>query len=287
MELGENRSFTEVRSVRRFEQGPLLIAMFQPGDKVRLVGLRNMAFNGAEGTVAGRLDGGRHPVRIDSTASPSETAAAGHPTVVRVKPENLQAVAGVSSPTSSADGGSAELRRALQLRVRELMAKNYVEEFVGALEQDLYPAENVEKVFGVRMESGPPRDWDSEEPEPIGTMMYNAWTALYKGYSELKMQTYGFGAAEEAGDRALMEAIGKRVRREFGAEVEEALLAGSLPTWFQAQVHEQLTSEEFQDMGQRLLGLGSTNRYLQLMELGGFGSVEYDTEMLARISGQR
>ena len=119
---------------------------------------------------------------------------------------------------------------------RAAMALDLVDGLVQSFERDLYPAAEVEGVFGIEMGSG-----IDERPGmadyPIGKLVYNAWVFVWKAFVEFEMKEDA-----EAEDESFTE-IRARQRRavdvaklEFIRQCAQALLAGNLSAWFQERV---------------------------------------------------
>ena len=99
-------------------------------------------------------------------------------------------------------------------------------------DNDMYPTENMELIFGIEMgsnENKVDRGYIGID-FPIGNLMLNVWLFLYKAYFEFETVDY-----DEDDQQARSKAV-KDTLLLFRRNMASALLAGNLPGWFQSSV---------------------------------------------------
>mmetsp|Transcript_27591 Transcript_27591/g.60358 ORF Transcript_27591/g.60358 Transcript_27591/m.60358 type:complete len:257 (-) Transcript_27591:643-1413(-) len=250
---------------------------FPEGCNVRLINLvSNKTLNGAEGKVAGPINlEGRYPVHLTKPGP----AVRAHPQGICVKPGNLQALMQYDASAPALDREEND-QPTNPSRRRKEMAHLAVKGLTKALKDDVYPAENIESIFGIQMHPGPPATRSlSLECMPIGNLVYNCWAWLAKGHFQLKLVSILRNSNIQEDDPQF-HSILLQVSQGFSEDLEAALLQGNLPSWFETQIRG-LMAEDKLDMPQ----LGPCNNYFRELVRRGFHTIKWDHRLLAVFSG--
>lgn len=213
---------------------------------VSLSGMERAGYlNGSTGVVVGYINKkGRIPVKIVDPPS----AASRHPHTVAVLPLKLNI-----------------LQYPEEVISRIVMMA--IDSMESALDQDMYPPEGIERIFGIKMS---PSSGSSLPDMPIGGLMYCCWASLWNAYIE-----YRIPSLDE------LEIVGEYVKTAGLAlkkEIKDAILSGELHEWFRDSV--------------MMYAIGVDNVYSQssyFMELirRNFDGIVYDTELHDRYNTKK
>ena len=147
------------------------------GDRVQLNGLYSAParmLNGAQAVIVGEPnEQGRFPVKI---LKPPD-AVRQFPDGVRVKPENALLVQAAGSAHFSPEFGRWGVTRG-------------VGNFLEALDNDLFPCEQTEATYGIKMPAQPEAGLTVQEMS-MGNLMYSGWVGLRRALQELEVLEMG------------------------------------------------------------------------------------------------
>ncbi|KAG2492045.1 hypothetical protein HYH03_009774 [Edaphochlamys debaryana] len=168
---------------------------------------------------------------------------------------------GASGSGGAAAGGQQAGGNELPMQVRLKLALEVCKHFMESLNDDLYRSAATEGIFGVRMEATSP--YGDLRGMTMGQLVFNAW----RWYFEDRMQEL-----DEEDDGALDRAY-KRAHKESVGDLVRALLAGTLPGWYEGQLR-------------RLEAEGRPSGYSHEILRRGCGAIPWDRVMHDRLAGR-
>ncbi|PNW83206.1 hypothetical protein CHLRE_06g311100v5 [Chlamydomonas reinhardtii] len=222
----------------------------------------------------GRGRGGKGAAAAAAAAAAGTAAGAG----AAQPPPTPAAAAGSGGGGRPARGGPV-----LDLATRTALVRQVVQTFDEALIADMYPAEAIERVFGVCMDTSGRSSGMDLRAWASGALVFGAWITVKRWWVEDRRhqrreaamevdERDDHGAQEEqawARERAWLRELAQEWRREL----EQQLLGGSLPDWFAGQLAAL-------QAGGRASGY---NHELMRRRLQG---VTWDTQLLDRFAGR-
>ena len=134
-------------------------------------------------------------------------------------------------------------RREITIRHGYNLMDKAVKEFFVAMQNDTYPTEDTEGIFGIQMEPSQ-ESVEGTMQVSLGNLVYLTWLAVWK--SKYTKQD------EE--------------RKAFRNEIVMIILLGKLPEWWQLEVMEFSQTQE-----------GRQNAYANQLIRRGLDSIKYDT----------
>ena len=132
-----------------------------------------------------------------------------------------------ASHKKTCDAPRPNIPEAIPQNVRMIPSLLYAKMLTESLENDQYPVEDVEKIFGIKMVGrNIPYTTGLNEFE-TGTLVYNCWAFIYKSYIKEAL-----GLVDE-GDRAVLRQIMGLATTNLTREIASALYYGRLPEFFE------------------------------------------------------
>jgi hypothetical protein len=125
-----------------------------------------------------------------------------------------------------------------------------VSKLVQSFEFDMYPGEDIEKIFGIKMNSDNDDDRNVLKKYPIGNLLFTVWQLLWKCYIEFESGSKGVNL--------------------FKITIKKALLAGELPSWFRQNV------EKYGELWNKKHGV---NAYLKELQRREYQGINWDDEI--------